>query len=133
MHKVIIDTNLIVSSLWGGKPRELIDLWQNGTIEVLTSREIVKEYLNVLSRFELDPDDLKEWAWRFTNRTTMVEPKKKIPLIKEDPDDNKFIECAAAGKADYILAGDKHLLRHKNYNETKIMLVSDFLDFVKQK
>lgn len=127
MLKVVIDTNLIISSLWGGKPKELINLWQNGKIEVLTSQVIIKEYLEVLARFDLTPDDLKEWAWSFSIKTTLVEPKEKINLVKADPDDNKFIECAAAGAADFILAGDKHLINIHNYKGVKIVLVADFL------
>ena len=127
MLKVVIDTNLIISSLWGGKSKELIDLWQNGKIEVLTSRAIIKEYLEVLARFNLTMEDYNEWAWNFSNKTTSLDPKKEFKLVKADPDDDKFIECAVEGRADYILAGDKHLLNLKEHNGVKILLVADFL------
>jgi len=57
----------------------------------------------------------------------IVEPKKKISVVKDDPDDNKIIECAIEAKADYIISQDKHLLKLKSYKNIKIITPDDFL------
>ncbi len=57
----------------------------------------------------------------------IVIPKESINIIKEDPDDNKFIEAAIAGKADLIVSQDRHLLKLKNYGKIKIITPEEFL------
>lgn len=52
---------------------------------------------------------------------------QKIDLEIDDSDDLKFIECAVAGKADYIISGDKHLLNLKEYNDIQIISPSGFI------
>ncbi len=44
-----------------------------------------------------------------------------------DPDDDKFIECAVAGNAKYIVSGDSHLLDLKNVMSIEVLLASDFI------
>jgi predicted nucleic acid-binding protein len=54
--------------------------------------------------------------------------------VQDDPDDNKFIECALECKANYIISGDTHLLNLKEYEGIKIIKSSEFLKvFYKQK
>jgi len=50
--------------------------------------------------------------------------------VDADPDDNKFIECAVASRAGYIVSGDKHLLNLKSYQGIQIMKAANFLDMV---
>ena len=47
--------------------------------------------------------------------------QKKIDIIKNDPDDNKILECAAAGKADLIVSSDKDLIKLKNFQSIVII------------
>ncbi|GAG74095.1 unnamed protein product, partial [marine sediment metagenome] len=56
-----------------------------------------------------------------------VKTKKKLDIIKEDPEDNKVLECALFGKADYIVTGDKHLLKLCKFNNIKILTPIEFL------
>jgi uncharacterized protein len=51
----------------------------------------------------------------------------KVEVINEHAADNKFLECASASKADYIVSGDKHVLNVSSYKKTKILTVNDFL------
>jgi len=58
--KVVVDTNVLVSALlFGGKPEKLMPLWQRGTIRPLASKEIIDEYLRVLTypKFKLSEED----------------------------------------------------------------------------
>jgi len=60
----------------------------------------------------------------------MVRPKRKLNIIKQDPADNKVLECSLEGKADYIITGDRHLLNLKQFGKTEILTASEFLQKV---
>ena len=52
---------------------------------------------------------------------TLVNPIKRIEIVKEDPEDNKIIECALESGAGYILSYDKHLLNLREFKGIKII------------
>ena len=60
----------------------------------------------------------------------LVKPRKKLNAVKEDPTDNKIIECAIEGKADYIVSGDNHLLKLEKFEEVKIIKASRMLEIL---
>ena len=132
--KVVVDTNVLVSALlFGGKPGKLIPLWQRGTIRPLASKEIIDEYLRVLTypKFKLAEEDINFLLYQEILpyfEVIDVEPGPRI--IKKDPEDDKFIRCALAGKAKWIISGDRHLLALKTYQKVKILTPSDFLQKV---
>jgi len=57
----------------------------------------------------------------------IVVPKEKLHIVYKDPTDNKIVECAVAGNADYIVSGDKHLLDLKRYGGIDIISPARFL------
>jgi len=59
----------------------------------------------------------------------LTEITGKIKVIEEDEDDNIIIETAEVGNADFIISGDEHLLKLKEYNKIKIVTASNFLEF----
>ena len=59
--------------------------------------------------------------------TIFVEPKQKFKAVKDDPDDDKFIDCAVEGKCDYIISQDKHLLKIKEFQGIRILTPKEFL------
>jgi putative PIN family toxin of toxin-antitoxin system len=129
--KVVVDTNVFVSALlFGGKPGKLILLWQRGTIRPLASKEIIDEYLRVLTypKFKLTEEDVNFLLYHETLlyfEIIDVHPGPRI--IRKDPEDDKFIRCALAGKAKWIISGDQHLLALKTYQKIKILSPADFL------
>ena len=60
----------------------------------------------------------------------LTEPKQKVEIVKDDPDDNKVIECAIESSSDYIVTYDKHLLKLKKYEEIKIMKPEEILKII---
>ena len=132
--KVVVDTIVLVSALlFGGKPERLIPLWQRGKIRPLASKEIIDEYLRVLTypKLKLAEEDLNFLLYQEILsyfKIIDVEPGERI--IKKDPEDDKFIRCALAGKAKWIISGDRHLLALKTYRKIKIITPSDFLQKV---
>jgi len=130
MIKVVIDTNVFISSFFGGNPKKIIDLWKKGEIKLCLSREIVDEYVEVLKRLGLQNEsELQELLNIFSEGHNIIfsalTPSLKI--IEQDPDDNMFIECAVALKCSYIISGDNHLKSLKNYMGIKIVNPKEFL------
>lgn len=62
-----------------------------------------------------------------TKISELVSPKIALDVIKEDPPDNRILECAIAGKADLIVSGDRHLRQLKTYQGIPIVRPVDFL------
>ena len=132
--RVVIDTNVFVSSLLSkeGNPRKVIDLWRFERITLCLSKEILGEYFAVLGRFGLaaEPEG-KELVQLFEKRynQVFVASPATITMIKEDPADNKFLECAVAADARYIVSGDRHLLSLKLFKGIRILPPTEFLKF----
>lgn len=60
----------------------------------------------------------------------VVKPTVILEVIKDDADDNRVLECAAAGEANYIVSGDRHLLTLSSYEGIPILTVRQFMDVV---
>jgi putative PIN family toxin of toxin-antitoxin system len=127
---LVLDTNVVISAmLFGGIPGRLIELWKKGTITPLITEEIMSEYLQVLAypKFDLSEDEINY----IINQEILpffkvVKSKPGPSVIKKDPDDDKFIQCAIAGKAQIIISGDHHLLALKSYKEINILTPTNF-------
>lgn len=127
--KIVIDTNIVVSHFFGGKSADILSLWRDEEIEWCTSPEIIKEYENVLMRLKFGlPDSIVEkFIELIIANTTLVFPTVNLYIVKEDPHDNKFLECALESESKFVVSGDKHLLSLKNYKNIKIVACADFL------
>ena len=129
--KVVIDTNVLVSAiLFGGIPGELISLWKSDRIQPLASKEIIDEYIKVLTypKFELSEAEINCILYgEILPYFDIIQIKNRPKIIKHDPSDDKFIHCAKAGKAGSIITGDQHLLKLKIYQKVKIMTPAEFL------
>ena len=128
--KVVIDTNVLISGLlFGGTSGKLIPLWQKRVIEPLASKEIIDEYLRVLTypKFNLDEAEINYILYReILPYSDIIETPSKKAIIVEDPADDKFIHCALAGKAEYLITGDNHLQTLKIHKNIQIISPSEF-------
>lgn len=113
IYKTVIDTNIYISAIfWGGNPRKIIDLARDRNIFVFTSVAIKDEISNTLiKKFKLSKKEIELIMSDFSTFTIPVKITKNVYPVKDDPDDNKFIDCALESNADYLISGDKHLLR----------------------
>lgn len=128
--RIVFDTNIFVSSIFWerGNPHHLVELAIEGKIEVFTSAEILEELTDVLIRdFEESDESVFAYLAFVLKYAEVVEPAEKVGIVKEDADDNKIIECAIACKADYIVSGDKHLLRLKRYKKTDVISAAELI------
>jgi putative PIN family toxin of toxin-antitoxin system len=131
--KIVIDTNIYISAIfWGGKPREVVNLGRSGQIDIFTSFEIEDEIKKKLKgKFNLQEEETALILADFSSFTNLVKIGERIEVIDDDPDDNKFIECAISSLAGFIISGDRHLLDLKHFKEIKIITAAEFLSMVK--
>jgi len=131
---VVADTNVIVSALfWGGNESKIVGLAEEGKIKLLTSVALLEELKKVLmyTRFDLDEKVVDDNVKYILTISKIISPKVRLGVIREDPVDNRVLECALEGKARYIISGDKHLLRLREFRGIKIMRTKAFLDTTK--
>ncbi len=129
--RVVIDTNVFISSFFGGIPRDIINLWKDGEIVLCLSQSIVEEYINVLSRLGLkEKEELFKLRRLFAEgyNSVFAAHTPKLKVVKNDPDDNKFIECAVALDSQVIVSGDKHLREIKKYINIEIISPREFIE-----
>ncbi len=128
--KVVLDTNVFVSAVLGRGPSSiLLERWKAGKFTLLFSPLIFDEYFEVIAhpKFDQQEQDIRALAELLAERAVALTPQIKVDVCKEDPDDNKFLECAIARAADFIVSGDQHLLRLKEYQGIKIVTIAEFL------
>lgn len=130
MIRAVIDTNVLISAfVVYGKPRKILDRVFAGKVRLLTSPAILAEFEEVISRnkFGFTRPQVQRIVSLIIRAAEMIEPKTKIVFVAEDPDDDKVLECAVDGNAEYIITGDKHLLKIKKYKKIKIVNPNTFL------
>ena len=127
--RVVLDTNVVVSSYWGGKPKRIIELWMEGRFKLVVSPAILQEYQEVLERFSIQDEDLEAFFALLTapRLAIVVRPDRHYDVIPEDPSDNIFLDCAVAGGADHIVSGDTHLLKLGTFTGIPILNPAAFL------
>jgi len=131
--RVCLDTNILVSTLlFGGKPDEILDLAARKQIKIISSPIILAELQQVLiNKFMWTDNDAKQSLKSLMEILTLVVPQYKINKIKYGPD-NRILECAVEGKADFIISGDKkHLLPLSEFEGIKIITASQLLKIVR--
>ena len=130
--RVVLDTNVLVSALlFAGVSSKLVPLWQTRAIVAIVSRSILEEYLRVLSypKFKLAEAEIKDLIQEeVLPYVEVVTPRRQLRVVKRDPSDDKFVECAVAGKAKVIISGDKDLLSVGSYRKILIQTPAQFLD-----
>ncbi|MEM2081499.1 MAG: putative toxin-antitoxin system toxin component, PIN family [Candidatus Bathyarchaeia archaeon] len=138
--KAVLDVKVWVSALlWGGKPAEIVKAAEDGKVAIVASEEIVGEISQVLNYPKLRKvyqaaglrhKDLVEAVLKVVR---FVEVSKRVSVVVEHPADDKFIECALAAGAEYIVSGDRHLLKIGGYQKTRVLSVSEFLGIIEAK
>ncbi len=131
---VVLDSNVWISAIiFGGKPAKLVSLAEQDAVVIALSDDIVREIRRILGYEKLR----SVYAQAGTKRTELigkilsiahlVKPRKRVDVIKDDPSDDRVIECALAAKASHIVSGNEHLLRVGSYAGIVVISVKDFL------
>jgi putative PIN family toxin of toxin-antitoxin system len=120
---------VVVSSFFGGKPREIINLWRDLKFALCLTDEILAEYLEVIARFGQVKEEVREFLSLLdeSENVVFVNPAERIHVVTADPEDNKFLECAVVARAAVIVSGDQHLLDLKEFRGIPILEPAKFL------
>jgi uncharacterized protein len=137
MHAVL-DTNIIVSSALAphGISAHILSLLQEDMFRLVVSEAILAEYQGSLSRREVQKrhqltiSEMRALIDDFRETAIVVEPEIHLDVVKNDPDDNKFIECAVAGRAEVIVTNDADLLAVESYQGVEILRPHAFLELL---
>jgi putative PIN family toxin of toxin-antitoxin system len=132
MKRVILDTNIIISSALGGALVLVLEKWDEGKFTVIVTTDVVSEYFEVLNRpkFNLTQETIDKITRYIYQFSEFVVPEEQIRFIEDDPKDDKFLEAAVAGKVDLIVSGDNHLLALKEFRSIPIISGREFLDWL---
>ncbi|NOY69902.1 MAG: putative toxin-antitoxin system toxin component, PIN family [Deltaproteobacteria bacterium] len=128
--RMVIDTNVFITSFFGGIPKDIIDLWKDGKIILCLSQNIVEEYIEVLNRLGLqNKKEMHELTRLFAEgcNSVFAATTPQIRIVKDDPDDDKFIECAVELDSKIIISGDEHLKEIKKYIDIEILSPREFI------
>ena len=129
--KVVLDTNVIISGIFfGGAPGRLLSAWSTGRFELILSPEILNEYAKVaeiMSERHREIDVSRILRLLISNGT-MISAAPLLEPVCSDPDDDKFLACALAAKAEVIVTGDKQLLRTFGYQNIRVVTPRVFID-----
>ena len=132
MKRVILDTNIVISSVLGGALVLVLEKWGEQKFTVIVTTDIVGEYFDVLNRpkFGLKQETIDKITRYIYQFSEFVSIEEQIRFIEEDPKDDKFLEAAVAGKVDFIVSGDNHLLVLKEFRSIPIITGREFLDWL---
>src|SRR5690606_22141634 len=111
--KAVLDANVFVSALIStrGTPRQIVDLWREEAFELLISAAILDEigrvlrYPKIAALHQLTEPELQTFLALLSEEGLMVESVERLSVSPDEPD-NRYIECAVAGGADYLVTGD---------------------------
>jgi len=130
--KVVLDTNILISVLLFGKKLEPIrEAWKKGFIKLIFCSETLEEFVKVLHypKFGLSDEEIVYLVEEEVLPYAVVIDKKISldPSLIGDKDDIKFLECALSGQADYLVSGDKEVLKLKQFENLQIISANEFL------
>ncbi|MFH1072648.1 MAG: putative toxin-antitoxin system toxin component, PIN family [Nanoarchaeota archaeon] len=133
MLKVTPDTNVLVSAaIAQGNEFSLLKKAHEREIELIISPDILIEFRGVILRkkFGFSEKQVEDAVKQLVIICRIVFPQQRVSVIKADPTDNRILECALAGKADYIVSGDRHLLELRKFKGIHIVRSFEILDIL---
>lgn len=137
MRRAVLDTNVIVSSVISrkGAPFQLMETWEKGGFQLVTSEKIIEETIRVISeprvkdRFHITDERIQRLIKSLTKNAIFAFGEADVAgTIPDDPSDEKFLSAAILEKASFIISGDKHLLDLKTFQGITILTPRQFLD-----
>jgi putative PIN family toxin of toxin-antitoxin system len=127
--RVVADSNVYVSAIiFGGKPQTVLELAQEGQIELFISDDILAEVTRILrDKFGRSREQLEADVMALDAITTRVQAIERIDAVTADADDNRILECAVAAGSECIVSGDSDLLALGKFRGIKIQRPAEFL------
>lgn len=138
--KWVLDTNVVFSGTISttGKPHQVLkaSLSEGKNLKLLYSEPIYKEYERKLKgkagEYGASKTDVIFFLQIIQRTGKLVKPEETIKVVENDPDDDKFFECAAEGGAEYIVSGDPHILNVGKFRKTKCIKPKKAAEIIKE-
>ena len=135
--RIVLDTNCLIQSIPQRSPfRAVWESFLSGENILCVSNEIIEEYMEILQK--LTDEQTAALVIKTIVENPYVEfitPYYQFHLITADPDDNKFVDCAIAATAKYVVTNDHHydVLRLNNtFPTVEIINLKDFLELIRK-
>jgi putative PIN family toxin of toxin-antitoxin system len=110
-------------------PGRFLNFALNRKFTLVISNALLDELAEKLrGKFAVSESDALAIRAKLEDNATVVAPDFELDAVPSDPDDNRVLECAQAGKADFIVSGDRHLLRIGSFEGIAIVTVRQFLE-----
>ena len=133
--RVVLDTNvLMVSFLPHHKYFWLYEALENAQFTLILSNEILEEYYEkIAERYNTALADMLTFALPNLKNAVKISPTYRFLLIESDPDDDKFVDCAVTGNADFIVTQDKHfnILKTVAFPIVEVVNIEEFKEILK--
>jgi len=134
MRHIVIDTNCLIQMISLHSPfRPIWDAFLAGKFQLCISNEILEEYQEIIEQ-QTTARIAENIVLLILNRrnVTFVDPHFRLSLIVEDPDDNKFVDCAFAANAEYLVSDDKHfdILNRTPFPSLNVVRMTKFLSLL---
>jgi uncharacterized protein len=129
--KIVLDTNVFISGIFfRGPPFEILQAWKDRRLQIVLTKQILDEYRRVAEslRTNFPTVDILPIIDLLTIHGVLINTGDVSLTVCEDPDDDKFIECAIASGTRTIVSGDKHLLNITGYQGIKVLKPRGFVD-----
>ena len=132
--RIVLDTNCLIQSV---SPRSKYHaVWESfvsGENRLCITNEIIEEYIEILQK--LVGYEVSEYIVKTIINSPFTEfftPYYHFGLIKADPDDNKFVDCAIVARARYVVTNDHHydVLKEIPFPKVQIISIQDFMKVV---
>lgn len=130
--RVVVDTNVIVSALgFGGRPLEALLQTFDDDRQLIASEETLSELERVMDYEHLPftRTERIQYPTLLRLEAEIVDPEDSITRVR-DADDDKFLECAIEGDAEYLVSGDEDLLDLQSYEGVDIVTPDEFVEIV---
>ena len=130
--RAVVDTNVLISAtFWTGRPKRILNRIRHGEITFLTSQILLDELKDILIRtdkpFRLTKTEAEHVVTVMRNLAEIIQPHSNLAICR-DKNDNKVLECAVDGQAEWIITGDQHLLELRSFQGIRIVTPQDFLN-----
>ena len=136
MTRAVLDANVMVSGILipGGTPGAVIAAWREQRFLLITSLAILTEIERVLSspkiarRHGLSHPRLHAFLEELAYFSLQTPGELRLTVVKADPDDDRHLEAAVEGNAEYLVSADQHLLELGEHRGIRILTARAFLE-----
>lgn len=126
--KVVLDTNVLIASAYQPRSasRRIVEASLRGELTLIVSPAVEREYELIVQRAVRSEAEIRR-VGELLSRAERVEPAETPRVVPEDPDDDKFLAAALAGRAAAIVTNDRHLLELDPYRGIRIVRPVEFV------